>query len=117
MGTKPHEFTKRLAFYMGEINAVHPFREGNGRVQRLFSSQLALNAGYFIDFESVGQDQMYIAMNAQQGRTSRHDWLAEQVWLDAAVVNTQANAAVGLPEPLQSATLLATNLVHFLLQK
>lgn len=64
MGTKPHEFTQRLAFYMGEINAVHPFREGNGRVQRLFSSQLALNAGYFIDFESVGQDQMYMAMTA-----------------------------------------------------
>lgn len=43
---------------------MHPFREGNGRVQRLFSSQLALNAGYFIDFESVGQDQMYMAMIA-----------------------------------------------------
>lgn len=64
MGTQPHVFTKRLAFYMGEINAVHPFREGNGRVQRLFGSQLALNAGYFIDFESVGQDQMYSAMIA-----------------------------------------------------
>jgi hypothetical protein len=38
---------------MGEINAVHPFREGNGRVQRVFCAQLALNAGYFIDFESV----------------------------------------------------------------
>lgn len=49
---------------MGEINAVHPFREGNGRVQRLFCSQVALNAGYFIDFESVEQDQMYSAMIA-----------------------------------------------------
>lgn len=64
MGTAHHEFTTRLAFYMGEINAVHPFREGNGRVQRLFSSQLALNAGYYIGFESVDQDQMYSAMIA-----------------------------------------------------
>ena len=26
----------RLAFYFGELNALHPFREGNGRTQRLF---------------------------------------------------------------------------------
>lgn len=49
---------------IGEINAVHPFREGNGRVQRVFCSQLALNAGYFIDFESVDQEQMYAVMVA-----------------------------------------------------
>lgn len=53
--------------------------------------------------------QPYTTLNAQHGRTSRHDWLAEQVWLDAAGVNTQANVAAGLPEPLQSATLFATN--------
>jgi cell filamentation protein len=64
VGMLPHEFTSRLAFYMGEINAVHPFREGNGRVQRLFCSQLAQRAGYFVDFESISQDQMYVAMIA-----------------------------------------------------
>lgn len=63
-GMAPCEFISKMAFYMGEINAVHPFREGNGRVQRLFCSQLALNAGYFIDFECVSQDQMYAAMIA-----------------------------------------------------
>lgn len=63
-GTNPDHFVSRLAFYMGEINAVHPFREGNGRVQRVFCSQLALNAGYFIDLESVNQEQMYPAMAA-----------------------------------------------------
>lgn len=35
---------------MGEINAAHPFREGNGRAQRAFCAQLAEQAGYFIDF-------------------------------------------------------------------
>ena len=63
-GAEPEQFISRLAFYMGEINAVHPFREGNGRVQRVFCSQLALNAGYFIDFESVDQEQMYAVMVA-----------------------------------------------------
>jgi hypothetical protein len=64
VGMLPREFISRLAFYMGEINAVHPFRESNERVQRLFFSQLAQRAGYFVDFESISQDQMYVAMIA-----------------------------------------------------
>lgn len=57
-------FIARLAHYMSEINATHPFREGNGRVQRFFSAQLAEQAGYFIDFETVGRDEMYGVMIA-----------------------------------------------------
>lgn len=38
-------FVARLAYYMGEVNAVHPFREGNGRTQRAFFEQLAREAG------------------------------------------------------------------------
>jgi fido (protein-threonine AMPylation protein) len=34
-------FTERLSYYLGEVNAIHPFREGNGRAQRAFSEQLA----------------------------------------------------------------------------
>jgi cell filamentation protein len=30
------EFSKRAGHFLGEINAVHPFREGNGRSQREF---------------------------------------------------------------------------------
>ena len=63
-GTKPEGFVVRLAHYMGEINAAHPFREGNGRVQWLFCSQLADQAGYFIDFEKVNQARMYEVMIA-----------------------------------------------------
>lgn len=60
----PEHFIRRLAFYMSEINAAHPFREGNGRTQRTFCSQLAEYAGYFIDFEQVGQEEMYAVMIA-----------------------------------------------------
>ena len=49
---------------VGEINATHPFREGNGRTQRAFCALLAEQAGYFIDFESVDQAQMYGVMIA-----------------------------------------------------
>ena len=29
------EMSKRLAYYLGELNMIHPFREGNGRTQRI----------------------------------------------------------------------------------
>ena len=63
-GLPPEVFVARLAHYMGEINATHPFREGNGRTQRFFCALLAEQAGYFIDFESVDQAQMYRVMIA-----------------------------------------------------
>jgi cell filamentation protein len=30
-GTDQTAFANRAAFYMGELNAIHPFRDGNGR--------------------------------------------------------------------------------------
>jgi cell filamentation protein len=44
-GTDAASFVKRAAYYLGEINATHPFREGNGRSQREFLRQLAVQAG------------------------------------------------------------------------
>lgn len=35
------DWADRFAHYLGEINAAHPFREGNGRAQRLFIGKLA----------------------------------------------------------------------------
>lgn len=52
------EITARLAFYLGELNVHHPFREGNGRVQRIFISDLADNAGYKLDFANISQQEM-----------------------------------------------------------
>ena len=38
---------------MGDVNYVHPFREGNGRTQMLYLSQLASQAGHRIDIERI----------------------------------------------------------------
>jgi len=46
-------FISRLAYYMGEINALHPFREGNGRTQRLFFRYLCNKAGYNLEFHGI----------------------------------------------------------------
>lgn len=54
----------RLAYYLGEINALHPFREGNGRAQRLFIEYLAGYAGYSLDFSDVTSTQMIEASAA-----------------------------------------------------
>lgn len=47
-----------LADAMCRLNQIHPFREGNGRTQRLFMEQMALNAGYNLDFSQVSENAM-----------------------------------------------------------
>jgi cell filamentation protein len=54
--------SKRLAHYLSEINALHPFREGNGRAQRIFISQLSQSAGYQLNYSDLEQEQIYRAM-------------------------------------------------------
>ncbi|MBW0092439.1 Fic family protein [Pseudonocardia sp. KRD-184] len=39
-------FVDALAWLLGGINGLHPFREGNGRTQRAFLGQLARTAGH-----------------------------------------------------------------------
>lgn len=51
-------FAQRCGWYFGEINAIHPFREGNGRTQREFLRQLAAQAGYSLDWRRVTRDTM-----------------------------------------------------------
>src|SRR5271156_2191913 len=57
-GLDPTTFSDRAAHYLGELNALHPFREGNGRAQREFVSHLAHAAGYFVAWEKIKQTEM-----------------------------------------------------------
>jgi cell filamentation protein len=52
------DFINDLAFYMGEVEALHPFRDGNGRAARLFFYQLILNAGYDLDWSLLDPDRL-----------------------------------------------------------
>ncbi|NJD01612.1 MAG: cell filamentation protein Fic [Ruminiclostridium sp.] len=56
--TSDYEIPFRLSFYLSEINVIHPFREGNGWVQRLFIQYLAENAGSQVDFSQVTGKEM-----------------------------------------------------------
>jgi len=39
--------------YLGEVNALHPFREGNGRAQRAFFGQVARDAGFTLGWQHL----------------------------------------------------------------
>jgi cell filamentation protein len=60
-------FTDRLTYYLGEVNAVHPFREGNGRAQRAFFDQLARDAGYVLDWQHLDANRNVAASAAIMG--------------------------------------------------
>ncbi len=49
------KFANRAAEHIAEINAIHPFVEGNGRTQRLFLHYLAKQAGYQLNLRSLEQ--------------------------------------------------------------
>lgn len=45
-GLTAEEFAEKAASFLADLNAAHPFREGNGRVQHLFLALLAYQAGF-----------------------------------------------------------------------
>lgn len=53
VGLNAEEFVARLSHYYCEINVLHPFRIGNGIAQRIFFEQLAIHAGYQLDWRDI----------------------------------------------------------------
>jgi cell filamentation protein len=60
-GATPAQFSSRAGYYVNELNAIHGFREGNGRAQREFIRELGWNAGLLVDWGQVTQEEMYSA--------------------------------------------------------
>jgi cell filamentation protein len=48
---------KRLAYYYGELDAIHPFRDGNSRTLRAFAADLAKAAGHRLEWARTGQTE------------------------------------------------------------
>ena len=62
------EFVKEIAELYHSLNMLHPFREGNGRTERLFFTLLIRRAGYKISFADCDTDALMIAtIYAAQG--------------------------------------------------
>ncbi len=45
------------AEYFGDLNMIHPFRDGNGRAQRILFEHLIINAGYEISWWPVEEGE------------------------------------------------------------
>lgn len=58
------EFAHEAAHFLAELNAIHPFREGNGRTQLTFLMLLADHAGHPLDLERLDPGAMLAAMIA-----------------------------------------------------
>ncbi len=54
----PEEFAARAAKVLSELNYVHPFRDGNGRAQEAFVSELGRHYGHEVDFTVISKPRM-----------------------------------------------------------
>ena len=61
LGLSKEKLSERLAYYLSELNVLHPFREGNGRTIREFLRELALkNSSLNINYTSKTYNQYTI---------------------------------------------------------
>lgn len=56
-GLERNAFIARLSWYYGEINVLHPFRLGSGLAQRIFFEQLAIHAGFILDWRDIDPEE------------------------------------------------------------
>ncbi len=61
---KRETFLDRLTYYVAEVYAVHPFREGNSRTLRAFFAQLAHDAGWELNWSGLNQRRSFAALAA-----------------------------------------------------
>lgn len=63
-GSAAEAFIAEAAEFLGDVNHIHPFREGNGRTQLIFMRLLGQRAGHQFRSEAVEADEFLAAMIA-----------------------------------------------------
>lgn len=53
-----NNISEKLAYYYGELNMIHPFREGNGRTQKIFIEKVADELGYTLQLEKIDSKKL-----------------------------------------------------------
>ena len=51
------QLTCAVAELYGDLNMIHPFREGNGRAQRILFDHIIINAGHEISWWEVEESE------------------------------------------------------------
>jgi len=81
-GLRHGEFVEEIVDFYCVTNELHPFREGNGRTQRVFLTQLIRNAGYDINFADMDTELLMIAtIQSAQGVTD----LLKQIFSESII--------------------------------
>lgn len=82
-GQSKVEFIESASIFMNGLNILHPFREGNGRVQRIYMKYLAKNAGYELNFEHISSEEMvYASIEGAQGNVSPlKEIFTKSIWI------------------------------------
>jgi len=81
-GLKEKNLAKRLAYYFGELNALHPFREGNGRTQKLLFSELVRRLGYKLSWKDLsGNDHVIAIKESFWGQNQKLEQAFERILL------------------------------------
>lgn len=63
-GRSYEQFIDALTELLADLNALHPFREGNGRAQRAFCAQLARDAGHQLRWATMDPHENVAASRA-----------------------------------------------------
>lgn len=61
IGLSKHELAVKVADFYSTVNMLHPFRDGNGRTQRIFFKQWIQHLGYTLDLTDIDTDEFMIA--------------------------------------------------------
>lgn len=72
VGLNQHDFAQRAAYFYGEFDAIHPFREGNSRTLRLFFSGIAKAAGFQFDWQILAAEDLRQQLYAARDRAVMH---------------------------------------------
>jgi cell filamentation protein len=81
------QFAQRAAYYLGEINAVHPFREGNGRTQREFIRLLGARTGHRLSWKTLTKEENVAASILSH---TRLDNSGLATIIEAAILKTES---------------------------
>lgn len=79
-GLQKRQFADRLAHYYAEWNALHPFREGNGRTTRELMGEIARQAGYEFDQTRIDNSKGRWNEAARQSFAGRLQPVSEIFW-------------------------------------
>jgi cell filamentation protein len=76
-GLSAKEFALRSAVIIGDVNYIHPFREGNGRTQLQYLKLLALQAGHPLDLARIDPPAWIEA--SRSSHDANYDLMAEAI--------------------------------------